>query len=141
MDKQLEDVLSRIKLSVSTAGELAQQGIDSAGKMATDMWSVAKLRWKQSELQNEVHQLYLEVGRLVYKAHSNAFASTDQLEQMLAKLDQKIAAIEEFDIKIKSRKGERPCPNDICKSTVKDGDVYCRKCGTSLHFQTEESQS
>lgn len=137
MEKQTSDILERIITTVNTAGDLAQHGLDSASKKAGDVWNCTKLRWKQADLNADVQQLYREVGRIVHSAHLDAKAPTDRLEQLLEQLDAKMEAMAAIEKEFKSRKGERPCPNEICKGTIAADDLFCRHCGTALH--SEES--
>ncbi|MDR3207320.1 MAG: zinc ribbon domain-containing protein [Oscillospiraceae bacterium] len=137
MSQDTREFLEKLKSTVGVAGELAQQGLDAAGKAAVEAWDTAKLRWKKAEVQGDVQRLYREVGRLIYKAHTDKEAQTDGLDDLFAALDEKTAQVEAYKQELRARRGEALCTT--CGAKIGDGDAFCRRCGEKIKPKTEET--
>jgi len=135
-NNDMRELLGRLKSTLGAAGEMAKQGLDMAGKKTGEVLESAKLRWRLSELQSDIRQIYREVGQFVYEARADADADTTQLKEMFEELDEKTTEVENLRQELKARRGEIPCPNPICAGTVHPDDAYCRKCGVRLGEDT-----
>jgi len=130
------EVFEWLKSSLSAVGDMAKQGLDMAGKKGGEAVEITKLRWKLSQLRGETLHLYRELGKNVYLHHTKCANTPVKDEELLAELDKKHVEMESIKRDLLLRRGEQPCPNEDCPSTIHTGDVFCRKCGVPLNKET-----
>ena len=133
MENEKQDLFDQIKSTLNAAGGAARQGLDKAGKKSGEALEIAKLRWKLSQLRGETRHLYCELGRSLYLEHSADEKAPIRPEELYAELDKKHVEMELIKRELQLKRGESPCPNEACTSTVRPDDAYCRKCGEKLH--------
>ena len=132
MEKEARELFEKLKETLATAGEMAKQGLDMAGKKTGEAFDAAKIRWKLAELHSETQRLYREAGRRVYEARDSFGIASGHLEKLFDELDRKYGEMETLKRELWKRRGERPCPNADCPAMVRDDDAFCRKCGAPL---------
>ncbi len=132
MEEKVKDILEKVKLSATAAGEFAASTAEAAGKRASEVVEVTKLNLQIFDLGNEISALYKQIGELVYKAHDDADADTGSIEEWLILIDEKKSAIEEIKQRILAFKHSKKCPNPECGRDCEKSDAFCPKCGTQL---------
>lgn len=132
MDEKVKDILEKVKLSATAAGEFAASTAEAAGKRAGEVVEVTKLNLQIFDLNNEISALFKQIGELVYKAHDNADADTSSIEEWLALIDEKKNTVSEIKQRILGFKHSKKCPNPECGRDCEKNDTFCPRCGTQL---------
>jgi hypothetical protein len=130
MEDRVRQLLERVRETAASMGEAAGTTARYAGKCAGQMVDVAKLNMKIFDLKNDMNQLLGEVGQLVYDTHRGQAPDVTPLDELLAQLDAKNAAIGELKERIAVLKNSRQCTS--CGATCGREDKYCRDCGAPL---------
>ena len=127
MDKRVKDLLEKVKITAGAAVEAAGKAAESAGKKAGEVVENTKLSLKIFDLNSEIEIAYKEIGRLVYMTHAGLEADAEELEQILARIDEKNAQIAALKAKQTETKTTVVCVN--CGKTCDKNDSFCRYCG------------
>ena len=121
MENTNNDLFERLKSALNTAGGMAKQGLDRAGKKTGEAWDTTKLRWKLSELQWEVKQLYGELGRSAFAEHLTPGSAKVKPEDLYAELDKK-----HIEMELLKREVKQPF---VVTGTEDKFDVIARVAG------------
>ena len=130
MDKKVSEIFEKVKLTaqavVSGAGKVA----NTAGKKAGDVVNNTKRSFKIFDLNNEIELLYREIGRLVYATHTGCEIQNDEIDTILAQIDEKNELINQMKEQNAELKQTVECP--VCGQTCSKQDTFCRFCGEKL---------
>lgn len=130
MDERLQNILSNVQRTATSAANTAGGAACSMGKKATRMLSAGKLNIRIAELKAEVGSQLREVGEMVYATHTGNPTSSDDLLQKLREIDELNAQIMALNSELRAQKGTAVCP--VCGAPAQEGDAFCRNCGTRL---------
>lgn len=87
-----------------------------------------KLKNKINEAKEEIEKIYSEIGNLVYTAHKNGEAvSEDEVTAKCEEIARKEEEIEKAKVEILSLKKIKKCVN--CGAELNENDEFCSKCG------------
>lgn len=87
-----------------------------------------KLKNKINEAKEEIEKIYSEIGKLVYTAHKNGEAvSEDEVTAKCEEIARKEEEIEKAQVEILSLKKIKKCVN--CGAELNENDEFCSKCG------------
>ena len=87
-----------------------------------------KLKNKINEAKEEIEKIYSEIGNLVYNAHKNGEAvSEDEVTAKCEEIARKEEEIEKAKVEILSLKKIKKCVN--CGAELNENDEFCSKCG------------
>ncbi|MBR5543138.1 MAG: zinc ribbon domain-containing protein [Oscillospiraceae bacterium] len=130
MNDRIKGIWDKIVAGANVAGAFASKTAETAGKKATDVFNTSKLSLKVFDLKTDIDVLYKEVGRMIYAAHTNEEASTEELDAKLLEIDKKLSEIEEIKVVIENSRTTKKCPE--CERENPRDSAFCAGCGTRL---------
>ncbi len=130
MKERIRGIWDKICAGAVVAGEFAAKTAENVGNKATDVFNSSKTNLKILDLTTDIEVLYKEIGRLIYAAHTNEEASTEELDARLAAIDEKNRQIEELRAALGTQSDTKTC-SQCGKENLKDSN-FCASCGASL---------
>ncbi len=106
MSNKTEDLLNKVKAKAVAAGQVAAHAADVTAKKAEKLMENTKLNFKLYELKGEADGFLRKVGAIVYSAHIGEEANQEDLDDLMAVLDEKYAEIDEVKEKIAENKSK-----------------------------------
>lgn len=113
-----EKIVETISSTGKVVGEKTKQGTD-----------IVKSNLKITAEERELNDIFLEIGKLYYKNHSEN-PCCDQMKELFDKVSEKTALIEDLKNKVRSIKGVVVCTS--CGAEVGDDNSFCGKCGAKI---------
>ena len=117
------DILDQISREAQKAGEFIAE---KAG-MVKD-YTVAT--WNAAELKNKINVLYKEIGKAVYKAHTEEIDTAEEINGYIEELIILKNALKEKQEERNQLTNQKTCP--ACKKAVSKKDAFCSYCGANL---------
>ena len=111
------------KVVGKTATDTYNTVADKSGKAIED----AKLKLAIAEKEDEIEEIYKEMGRTVYDSYKSGEDVGKAFTKDSKAVDKKIAEIEEMNKKILFNKSLRVC--DKCKEVINLDNTFCPNCG------------
>ncbi len=112
---------------VTAAKDLAS----AAGRKATDMADLAKMKLKLAENERAIEATLAALGRLVYDArHSEEQPAADMIEGLMEQVDELTADNARLQAEIDNCRGRKTCV--ACGAANPEHADFCNKCGKSL---------
>lgn len=130
MKESIKTVWNKICAGATVAGEFAAKTAENVGNKATDVYNTSKVNLKILDLTTDIEIIYKEIGRLIYAAHTSEETSTEMLDEMLAKIDEKKQQIEELRASIASGEETKVCPS--CGKENAGDSNFCSGCGVTF---------
>ena len=130
MNEKLESALESIRETAAEAGGLASDAAYSVGKKASCLLSTAKLNVQAAELRSKIDEALRALGAMLYATHAGDPTPSEDLQEKLEEIDRLKARYQELREALgKADKAQR-CP--VCGAAKKEGDLFCRECGSKL---------
>jgi ribosomal protein L40E len=114
-----DDVMSKAKIVAETAG-----------KKTSEFVEVTRLKMDASEIEKDMATILEGLGRLVYDAHKTGDDITAQVDECVAKLDERQDDLLKLRQKIDEYKNKVRCSDCGAQNPV--DAVYCKNCGAKL---------
>lgn len=130
MNDTVKELLGKVKATAGKAGEAAGRTLDQAGKKAGELWEITRLNLQMADLQRDIDEVLRKIGKIVYSAHLDPNANTEEVEGMLTLLDGMKSEMSDIRQRIKELRQIKACPS--CEKKLNKEDAYCRHCGTKL---------
>ena len=112
---------------VTAAKDLAS----AAGRKASDMADLAKMKLKLAENERAVEATLAALGRLVYDANRGGEQpADDMLEGLMEQVDELTAANGQLQAEIDNYRGRKTCAS--CGAANPEHADFCNKCGKAL---------
>ncbi len=111
-------------------GKKLKDVVSSAGKVAQDVTESTKLNLTLKTKENEIQELYAQIGKAYYARRQAGTESTESLDVLCAQLDALIDDMNALESEIATRKGQVHCPS--CGSVQSTQSAYCSECGEKL---------
>ena len=113
----------------------AKETYGAASKRTGEIAQEAKLKMKMNENKAEINELYQEIGKKVYKKHTNSqgIDINVDLEEECVKIDILSAEIETCLNKIRELKNKKQCPN--CFNEIDLVSKFCNHCGSKQEIE------
>lgn len=111
------------KIVGKTATDTYNTVADKSGKAIED----AKMKMEISDKEEEIQELYIEMGKTVYDAYKSGDDVGEAFAKVCKKVDKKLAEIDEKKKIILYNKGYRVC--EKCRETITLESVFCQNCG------------
>ena len=103
----------------------------AAGRKATDVADLAKLKVRLAENDRAVETTMEALGRLLYDSHHSGSPLNEELAgELYRQADELLAAAEEIQAAIDNNRGNRTCPS--CGYRNGSDAQYCCRCGKKL---------
>ena len=120
----MEKITEISKAVGKTATDTYNTVADKSGKAIED----AKLRLAISDKENEIEQIYVEMGKTVFEAYKKGEDVGKAFSKESKAIEKKLKEIDEMNKKILFNKDLRIC--DECQEVIKVSNTYCPNCGT-----------
>lgn len=132
MEDRVKELFAKVKHTAAAAGKAAAEVYKNASERAGDLVENTKINLQIFDLNHELSELYLSLGKLVYAAHADPESDTQAVSGLLEQVDAKKAEIEALGEKLKDLRNSIICPNAQCAARCGKDDKFCRRCGTKL---------
>ncbi len=130
MKDSIRGIWDKICAGATAAGEFAAKTAETVSSKAQDVYNSSKTNLKILDLTTDVEVLYKEIGRIIYAAHTNEEASTEELDARLLAIDEKMKEIEDLRISMASESEEKVCSE--CGKKNPSESNFCSNCGAAL---------
>ena len=130
MDEKVRELLEKAKLTAGLAADTAVKAAGAVSQKSSQLVEKTKRGFQVFDLNNEVELLMREIGRMVYLTHTGVETDEAALEEKLAQIDEKYAAIAALKEEQEAQKSTVICP--VCGKSCDKNDLYCRICGEKL---------
>ena len=130
MKDSIRGIWDKICAGATVAGEFAAKTAETVSTKAQGVYNSSKVNLKILDLTTDVEVLYKEIGRIIYAAHTNEETSTEELDERLLAIDEKLKEIEELRLSVASESAEKVCPE--CGKENSADSNFCANCGTAL---------
>ena len=105
-------------------------GFAKIGQKSGEMLETQKLKMRKSSLENEIKDLFTELGTRYYNMIKSGEAERPEDDRIIRKISMKVKALNELDDKILASRGMVVCPS--CGSEISEGDAFCANCGYKI---------
>jgi DNA repair exonuclease SbcCD ATPase subunit len=134
MQQKMNNLLRKMRHSAENLAdrteEAASHAVDLAGRTASDVVESTKLNKKIFDLNSDIDQLYLEIGKMLYDTHQGKAIEQDIVQEKLTQLDEKHEEIAALREKLSRRRRGKTCP--VCGKECKADSTFCSECGARL---------
>lgn len=93
-------------------------------KKSTDLYESAKNKYNEYDLQNNIDNLYKDLGKLVYTGYKEDVDVSETIQGVCFEID-------DYMDKLNCVISKNECPS--CSSTCKPDAAYCHNCGEKLN--------
>ena len=116
------------------ASEAYKVTADKTGKLAKE----TNLKFKMSDLKNQISDIYEEIGKLIYEQHvrEENIDVEKQIEEKCTKIDVLSDEIESILKECMELKNKRQCPK--CQTQIDKEVKFCPECGEPQTNEPEE---
>ena len=130
MNEKLRALLDQIQATAAKLGDTAADAAYGVGKKAEVLLSTAKLNIKIAELKQAANREKQEVGEMIYATHTGSPTDSDVLLEKLQDIDKLYAQIAELEPQLGKTERVPACAD--CGAPLREGDLFCRECGSPL---------
>ena len=130
MNEKLRALLDQIQATAAKLGDTAADAAYGVGKKAEVLLSTAKLNIKIAELKQAANREKQEVGEMIYATHTGSPTDSDVLLEKLQDIDKLYAQIAELETQLGKTERVPACAD--CGAPLREGDLFCRECGSPL---------
>lgn len=103
--------------------------VSKAKDVSGNMIELAKAKFRLSEINTDIEEKYIKIGKLVYNSDENGNVE-DDISKLCDNITELKSEYENLKEKINDMSGKKVCP--VCgEKNDKDYD-YCPKCGNSM---------
>ena len=116
------------------ASEAYKVTADKTGKLAKE----TKLKFKMSDLKNQISDIYEEIGKIIYQQHirEENIDIEKQIEEKCTKIDVLSDEIESINKECMELKNKRQCPK--CQTQIDKEVKFCPECGEPQTSEPEK---
>lgn len=102
----------------------------TAGKKTDEAIKTSKLKFKSSQLNNDIKNKYEKLGALVYELSKSGEKDSEAFDELIAELDAAKAELDDISKQLDELKGMVACP--ACGLKTDNDNAFCPKCGAKL---------
>lgn len=103
---------------------------ESAGKKASEVMEVQKLKVTAAQIESEIKSKYEVLGKLTYHSEKEGKCCKEACKTLAEDIEQLQAQLAVIKEKIYRLKNIVCCPN--CRAINAKDAIYCNKCGTRM---------
>ena len=115
----LDNVVNTTKNVAATAGKKTDEAIKSS-----------KLKFKSTQLNNDLKNKYEKLGALVYERSKTGEKDTEAFDALVAEIDTAKTELDDINKQVDELKGKVSCP--VCGLKTDNDNAFCPKCGAKL---------
>lgn len=113
-----------------TIKDVVSKTAKDAVKVSGTAVEYTKLKYKLSEIKDQIKSKYAQIGEIVYKSTSDEDVDTDRIESLCDEITELKKKSEEYENAINKTSNKKTCPS--CGHVVTYDSVFCAKCGNML---------
>lgn len=102
----------------------------TAGKKTDGAIKISKLKFKSSQLNNDIKNKYEKLGALVYEMSKTGEKDSEAFDELIAEIDTAKAELDEISKQLDELKGRVACT--VCGFKTDNDNAFCPKCGAKL---------
>ena len=102
----------------------------TAGKKTNEAISTSKLKFKSSQLNNDIKNKNEKLGALVYEMSKTGEKDTEAFDALIAEIDAAKNELDDINKQLDELKGMVTCP--VCGIKTDNDNAFCPKCGAKL---------
>ena len=102
----------------------------SVGKKANDLVEVTKINLEVVDLENEIDDLYKEIGIFVFNSYKTGTDISDPIKEKCSIIEEKSEKVMDLKQKASDYKSTLVCPK--CKTENDRANQFCASCGQKL---------
>ena len=114
----------------------AKVAFDVAVKATEDVVDTGKQKFNIASLESKITKDYKALGEAFYNFKKTGEIDDEEIDNLVASIDEKKAKIEELKEEIRKSKAERVCAN--CGAAIEENTIFCPICGQKLEFTSED---
>lgn len=130
MNEKLRALMDQVQTTAVKLGDTASDAAYGVGKKAEVLLGTAKANIKLAELKHAASREKQAVGEMIYATHTGTPTDSDELLAKLQEIDGLYAKIAELEEQL--GKAERVPACAECGAPLRQGDRFCRECGSQL---------
>lgn len=132
MDEMFDKIKEQAYKAKDGAVNVAKTVLDKTNSLV----SKTKIKFAINETQGKIDDLYLEMGKKVYKHYKATGETAESMEETCAVID----ALEDEILALKHQMAEidEGIICGVCGAGNREDDIYCSKCGHKLFDDDEE---
>lgn len=123
----MDDIINKVKVTATKAIDEAEKIRKTAVKKTKDVIDKTKYNYSISELENRCNVILSELGMTIYKEFENGTEFSQELQNKCLQIEKLKKDIEDMRAKVAKISNQSVCPD--CGELVRDGAVFCSKCG------------
>lgn len=108
----------------------AKDVADAAAQKTGELYELSKYKIESVRINNEMKELYAELGEAVYSMMKSGYENRDLLEGLAEEIDELALRLDAVTEKIDEMKKLSTCP--ACGHKNSPENFYCSRCGTKL---------
>ena len=102
----------------------------TAGKKTDEAIKTSKLKFKSSQLNNDIKNKNEKLGALVYEMSKSGEKDTEAFDALIAEIDTAKTELDEISKQLDELKGRVTCT--ACGFKTDNDNAFCPKCGAKL---------
>lgn len=130
MERNIRDLMEKVKVTAAQAAQVAGKAADVAGKKAGEIVETTKLNLQVFDINTDIEILFKEIGKAVYLTHTGVEVDPEEIEDKVKIIDEKYQLIASLKDDINEKRTVIKCPN--CGKECNKADVFCSACGFEL---------
>lgn len=111
-------------------GDNVKNTAATVGKKTDETIKASKLKFKSSQLNNDIKNKYEKLGALVYELSKSGEKDSEAFDELIAEIDTAKAELEDISKQLDELKGMVACT--VCGFKTDNDNSFCPKCGAKL---------
>lgn len=125
-------------MSLNSLWDKAVSVANVAGKKTEEMVEVSKLKLQEVSVNAELEDCYQKIGSLVYRSKKSGVSNEQEIEQVIAQVDDLLVQLTELQMKRDELKKTKKCPN--CGASCTTDSHFCSRCGMAVATEVVVSE-
>lgn len=110
--------------------KITKEATMNVGKKANDLVEVTKLNLEIVDIENEIDDLYKEIGIFVFNSYQNSTEIPELIKEKCKVIEEKSEKVALLKQKASEFKSTIICPD--CKTENDKANQFCSKCGQKI---------
>jgi hypothetical protein len=129
MKDKTDEIFEKAKIVTGVAATAVGDFAKAAGEKAVNVKNSAQINFHIRSLNNELNDLYVNLGKTAYDMHNNV--PTEEIPaEIINSINLTLAEIEKFKAQLVDLRGNTKCP--ACGKESTSDSEFCASCGAKL---------